>query len=138
MKNGCLISEVFITMITFIKLHKITCLVYICNMLAYLRNIYIHDFPSATSRPIIGRWSLDPKMSPECHPIFGRWTAADKEMKKLFLGVIGGYYFQARIQELSLGQGGSNLKKKTSKKKNHTHTQGERESASVFILHCIS
>ena len=68
----------------------------------------------------------------------GRWY---RDEKKLFLGVIGGYYFQARIQELSLGQGGSNLKKERQakkKKKNHTHTPGERESASVFILHCIS
>ena len=84
-------------------------------------------------------------MSPDCHPIFGRWTAADIEMKKIeqFLGVIGGYYFQARIQELSLGQGGLTLKKTSKKKKKkkekkNTHTQGERKSASVFILHCIS
>ena len=46
--------------------------------------ICIHDFLSATGRPIIGR-SLDPKMSPDCHPIFGRWTAADLEMNQIFL-----------------------------------------------------
>ena len=38
----------------------------------------------------------------------GRWYRDEK----MFLGVIGGYYFQARIQELSFlykGGGGSNL-----------------------------
>ena len=51
----------------------------------YVIYIYIHDFPSATGRPIIGRWSLDPKMSLDCHPIFGRWTAADIEIKHIVL-----------------------------------------------------
>ena len=77
-------------------------------------------------------------MSPDCHPIFGRWTAADIEMKKMFLGVIGGYYFQARIQELSLGQGGpTNLKKKDKqkkkKKKKTTHThKGRGRALSIY------
>ena len=31
------------------------------------------------------RWSLDSKMSSDCHPIFGRWTAADIEMKTIVL-----------------------------------------------------
>ena len=60
----------------------------------------------------------------------GRWY---RDEKKLFLGVIGGYYFQARIQELSLGQGGPTLKKRQAKKKNtHTHTRGEGERFSIY------
>ena len=126
-------------MITFIKLHKITCLVYICNMLAYFRNIYIHDFQSATSRPIIGRWSLDPKMSPDCHPIFGRWKAADIEMKKIVLRGDRWLLFSgADPRTFVRTRGGPTLKKRQAKKKKNPHTQGERESASVFILHCIS
>ena len=51
----------------------------------------------------------------------------------MFLGVIGGYYFQARIQELLLGQGGPTLKKnKQKKKKKNTHTRGEGERFSIY------
>ena len=78
-------------------------------------------------------------MSPDCHPIFGRWTAADIEMKKkLFLGVIGGYYFQARIQELSLGQGGPTLiNRQAKKKKKTTHTHKGRGRALQYLF-CIA
>ena len=61
---------------------------------------------------------------------------ARDSMSTKYISVIWGdrgYYFQARIQEYFRRGGGSNLQKE--KKKQNKNTKGEREGASVFILH---
>ena len=68
-------------------------------------------------RPV-ARSSTDGRLTPKCHPIVGRWTAAEKETKQIVLLGDRWLLFSGADQGIFVGGGGvSNLPQKIEKAK---------------------
>ena len=79
-------------------------------------------------------------MSLDCHPIFGRWTAADIEMKQIVIMGDRWLLFSGADPGIFVGRGVQPSKKikkqkrkKKTKQKTHKHTQKGRAMALQYI-----
>ena len=76
-------------------------------------------------------------MSPDCHPIVGRWTAADTEMKQIVLLGDRWLLFSGAHPGIFVGERGIQPSKKKPRKKPQTQKGRGRALQYLFCINTV-